>query len=95
MKKTFRIYCKKFLVDFFNRILNINYSEPIIYIPELREPFGNNKIFNGFEFNFNSLLTNNTFSYLYNIYLIAVDFVIIVLFIFLCKKVIEEVFGNG
>ena len=91
----FLTYPFEFLVDFFNRILNINYSEPVIHIPELREPFGNNKIFNGFEFNFNSLLTNNTFSYLYNIYLIAVDFVIIVLFIFLCKKVIEEVFGNG
>lgn len=91
----FLTYPFEFLINFFNRILNINYSEPVIHIPELREPFGNNKIFNGIDFNFNSLLNNSTFSYLYNIYLIAVDFVIVVLFIFLCKKVIEEVFTNG
>lgn len=91
----FLTYPFEFLIDFFNRILTINYSEPILHIPELREPFGNNIIFNGCDFNFNSLLENTTFSYLYNIYLIAVDFILIVLFIFLCKKVIEEVFGNG
>lgn len=91
----FLTYPFEFLIDFFNRILNINYSEPVIHIPELREPFGNNKIFNGIDFNFNSLINNSTFSYLYNIYLIAVDFIIVVLFIFLCKKVIEEVFTNG
>mgnify|MGYP001031969437 CR=1 FL=1 len=91
----FLTYPFEFLVNFFKRILNINYSEPIIHIPELREPFSNSVIFNGLDFNFNSLLINSTFFYLYNIYLIAVDFIIIVLFIFLCKKEIEEVFGNG
>lgn len=91
----FLTYPFEFLIDFFNRVLNINYSEPVLHIPELKEPFSNNKILDSIDYNFNSLLENNTFSYLYNIYLIAVDFIIIVLFIFLCKKVIEEVFSNG
>ena len=91
----FLTYPFEFLVNFANRIFNINYSEPIIHIPELREPFNNDIIFNGLDFNFNSLLNNDTFSYIYNIYLFAVDFIIVVLFIFLCKKEIEEVFGNG
>ena len=91
----FLTYPFEFLINFAQRILSINYSEPVIHIPELREPVNNNVIFNGLDFNFNSLLNNNTFSYIYNIYLIAVDFIIIVLFIFLCKKQIEEVFGNG
>ena len=91
----FLTYPFEFLVNFANRIFNINYSEPVIHIPELREPFNNDIIFNGLDFNFNSLLNNDTFSYIYNIYLVAVDFIIVVLFIFLCKKEIEEVFGNG
>lgn len=91
----FLTYPFEFLISFAQRILSINYSDPVIHIPELKEPFGGNVIFNGLDFNFNSLLNNNTFSYIYNIYLIAVDFIVIVLFIFLCKKQIEEVFGNG
>lgn len=91
----FLTYPFEFLVNFANRIFNINYSEPVIHIPELREPFNNDIIFNGLDFNFNSLLNNDTFSYIYNIYLVAVDFIIVVLFIFLCKKEIEEVFGDG
>ena len=91
----FLTYPFEFLVNFANRIFNINYSEPIIHIPELREPVNGNIIFNGLDFNFNSLLDNNTFVYIYNIYLVAIDFIIVVLFIFLCKKEIEEVFGNG
>lgn len=91
----FLTYPFEFIINFLNRILTINYSDPVIHIPELHEPVNNNKIFNGLDFNFNSLLNNNTFSYLYNIYLIAVDFIIIIVFIFLCKKVILEVFGNG
>ena len=55
------------------------------HIPELKEPVGGNVIFNGLDFNFNSLLNNSTFNYIYNIYLVAVDFIIVVLFIFLCK----------
>lgn len=91
----FLTYPFEFLINFANRIFNINYSEPVIHIPELRDPFNNNIIFSGLDFNFNSLLNNGTFNYIYNIYLVAVDFVIVVLFIFLCKKEIEEVFGNG
>lgn len=91
----FLTYPFEFLINFAKRIFNINYSDPVIHIPELREPFNNDIIFNGLDFNFNSLLNNDTFSYIYNIYLVAVDFIIVVLFIFLCKKEIEEVFGNG
>lgn len=84
----------EFIADFFNRIFNINYSEPIIRIPELRDPFYNYKIFDGIVFNFNSLLDNNFYFYLYNIYLIAVDFILIFGFIKFAFSVLMEVLSN-
>lgn len=91
----FLTYPFEFISDFFDRVLNINYSEPIIKIPELKDPFYNNTIFNGVEFNFNSLLENNIYLYLHNIYLVVVDFIFIFGFIKGSFAIFMEVLANG
>lgn len=90
----FLTYPFEFISDFFKRILNINFTEPIIRIPELREPFYNYKIFNGVEFNFNSLLDNSFYLYLHNIYLVAVDFILIIGLIKVGFGLLMEVLSN-
>lgn len=90
----FLTYPFEFVSDILKRVLNINYSEPIIKIPELREPFYNYKILDVVEFNFNSLLENNIYLYLHNIYLIAVDFILIFCFIKFSFSVLMGVLSN-
>lgn len=90
----FLFYPFEFIISFFNRVLNINYSEPILTIPELREPFFNNKILDETVFNFNSILSNSTIVFVYNIYLVVVDSILIFSFISFCKHIFEEVFSR-
>lgn len=91
----FLTYPFEFIADLLNRILNINYSEPIIHIPEIYCPGTDIKIFDGYDYNFNTLLENNAISNIYNIYLIAVDFFIVLGVVTLSYKTLMEVFGNG
>lgn len=88
------IYPFNLIISLLGRINNITYVEPVLSIPELREPFNNYKICEATSFNFNNLLSNNTFLYIHNIYLIAVDVILIFLFIKFCKKTFEEIFGK-
>lgn len=90
----FLFYPFEFIVEFLNRVLNINYTEPILIIPELREPFFNNKILDETVFNFNSILSNSTIVFVYNIYLVVVDSILIFSFIIFCKHIFEEVFSR-
>lgn len=90
----FLFYPFEFIISFLNRVLNINYSEPILTIPELREPFFNNKILDETVFNFNSILSNSTIVFVYNIYLVVVDSILIFSFISFCKHIFEEVFSR-
>ena len=90
----FLFYPFEFIISFLNRVLNINYSEPILTIPELREPFFNNKILDETVFNFNSILSNSTIVFVYNIYLVVVDSILIFSFIIFCKHIFEEVFSR-
>lgn len=89
------MYPLEFVINLLNRVLNINYSEPILSIPTLYIPGTNNKIFNGYEFNFNSLLENKAVANIYNIYLVAVDFCIVIALVIHAKKVAEEVFTKN
>ena len=90
----FLTYPFEFVADIGSRILNIEYEEPVINIPELREPFNNEKLLDPISYNFNSLLENDTFEFIHNIYLISVDFIIIVALIALAYKVVMEVFSK-
>lgn len=91
----FLTYPFEFIVDLLTRILNIDYSEPIIHIPEMYCPGTDIKIFDGYDYNFNTLLEDEILSNVYNIYLIAVDFVIVIGVVFLAKNTLMEVLGNG
>lgn len=91
----FLTYPFEFIADLLNRILNINYSDPIIHIPSFNNPINNQKIFDGFDYNFNDLLNNAAIKNIYNIYLIAVDFIIIIGLIIFAYNTILGVFGNG
>lgn len=91
----FLTYPFEFIADLFTRILNIQYGEPIIHIPKLYIPTNNQKIFNGLDYNLNTILDNSAIKNIYNIYLIAVDFIIVLGVIVLAKNTIMEVFGNG
>lgn len=91
----FLTYPFEFIADLFNRILNIDYGEPIIRIPKLYIPGSEQKIFDGYEYNFNNVLENNVISNIYNIYLVAVDFILVIGVVVLSYDTIMEVFGNG
>lgn len=91
----FLTYPFEFIADLLNRILNIEYEEPIIKIPKLYIPMTDNLIFSGYEYNFNTILENGAIANIYDIYLIAVDFIIILGVIVLAKNTLMEVLGNG
>lgn len=88
------IYPFRFIINIFGKINNIAYSQPILHIQELHDPFFDYKILDAIDFNFNSILTNNVVKTIYNIYLISVDFILIMLFVSLCKKTFSEVFNK-
>lgn len=91
----FLTYPFEFIINLLNKILTINYEEPILHFPQIINPLDDTIIFEGFNFNFNSILEYEGIAYFYNIYLIAVDFILVVAFIKGCKHIIEGVFGNG
>lgn len=91
----FLTYPFEFIATLFDKILHIEYTEPIIHIPEVYIPTTNQKIFNGLDYNFNTLLENSSISNIYNIYLMVVDFIIVLGLIVFAKNTLMEVFGNG
>lgn len=76
--------------QFSNRILTLQSKQPIIYIPELRDPFYNNKIFSGVSFNFNSLLVSDNVIFIHEFYLIVIDIIFIYLFLRFCIKTLKS-----
>lgn len=83
-----------FIIEVLNRIANINFSEPIIDIPEIKEPFTNKTLISATTFNFNSLLENETLKNVHDIYLFGVDFIICLGLYNLAKNKMEGVFKN-
>ena len=77
-----------------NRISNINFSEPIINIPDIKAPFTDTNLINKQAYNLNDLNNNEVFNNIHNIYLAGVDFIILIGLINLARKKIEEVFVN-
>ncbi len=88
----FLSYPLELILDLLDRILNIDFEEPIIQIPDILEPFTNKKLISNTTFNFNSLLSNNTLKACHEIYLIIVDSVIVFGLVNLLKNKMEEVF---
>ena len=82
------------IIEILEDISSINFSEPIISVPDIYEPFTNTKIISAFSYNLNSLLDNSTFKTVHDIYFVCVDAIIIFAMIHLTHKKIEEVFSN-
>lgn len=87
----FLSYPLELIIDILNKILNINFTEPIINIPEIKEPFTQQTLISATSFNFNSLLENETLKNIHDIYFILVDAIIVFGFVNLLKKKMEEV----
>ena len=88
----FLVYPFELAINIFGRVTNINFTEPVLVIPELKSPFDGTVFFSGVDFNFNSILDIGVVNTIYNIYLVVVDAILIFLFVSLCKKVFGEVF---
>ncbi len=88
----FLAYPLELILDVLDRIVNINFSEPIIQIPNFVEPSTNEIIISSRTYNLNDLLENNTFKVCHDVYFILVDAVIIFGLVNLLKHKIEEVF---
>lgn len=84
-------YPLELILNILNKILNINFSEPIINIPDIKEPFSGEILIFSNSFNFNSLLENDILKNVHDIYLILVDAVIVFGFVNLLKNKLEEV----
>lgn len=76
--------------NFSNKIITLQAKEPILHIPELYDPIYNNKIYNGFDFNFNSLLVSDSVVFIHNFYLSIVDIFLIYLFLRFCIKTLKS-----
>lgn len=87
----FLSYPLELIVNILNRILNINFAEPILEIPNIYEPITNELLIHETSFNFNSLLENETLKTVHDIYLIIIDAGIIFGLVNLAKSKFEEV----
>lgn len=87
----FLSYPLQLIINILNKMLNINFKDPVITIPDIREPFTNELFIHSTTFNFNSLLNNNILKNVHDIYLILVDAVIIFGLVNLAKRKLEEV----
>lgn len=81
--------------EFFERLSKVEFGEPSISVPTIREYFTGAVIINGFTFNLNSVLQNDTINQVYNIYLMFVDFIIYILIFGFLYKVFKEFFNIG
>lgn len=85
------------LFDFLTRLDRIDDTQPTITVPTVREYFTNAVIINGFTYNLNSVLENETFAQVYNIYLNFVDFILFIAISYHLYKILKEFinFGGG
>lgn len=82
------------IIEILNKMLNINFSEPIFHIPNIKEVVTDTLLISERDYNLNSLLENEIFKRVHDIYLLGVDAIIIFALINLAKVKIEEVFKN-
>ena len=84
----------EFIIDFFTRIYSADFSDAVIHIPDLYIPLfeDSGPIFEATDFNFHEFINvDDNLKYIYNLYLIAVDGIIVYGLIKLLLKKYEEV----
>lgn len=84
-------YPLELILNILNKILNINFTEPIINIPEISEPVTGQTFISATSYNFNSLLENEILANVHNIYLVVVDAILAFAMVNLLKRKLEEV----
>lgn len=87
----FLYYPLELLFDLLDRFLNINFAEPVINIPDIKEPFTDVTLIKSTSLNFNELLENETLKNVHDIYFIIVDAFIYIGLVTLLYKKYEEV----
>lgn len=90
----FLVYPFDLAIDILQRINSVEFSEPRFYIPDIYDPVTNTKFISSTEYNFNSLLENDIFENVHNIYLIVVDVILIFALVMLLKGKIMGVFNK-
>ena len=87
----FLFYPFDIVIQILEDILNIDFSEPVFTIPDIKAPFTDENLISATTYNLNSLLEDNTFSTIHNIYLIVVDAFIVFGLVNLFRRKYEEV----
>lgn len=87
----FLYYPLELFFDLCDRFVNIDFSEPIINIPDIIEPTTNLVLIHSTYYNFNSLLENDILKTVHDIYFIIVDAVIYIGLALLLYNKYEEV----
>ena len=87
----FLYYPLDLIFDLLDRFLNINFTEPILNIPDIEEPFTGVTLIHAQNFNFNSLLENETLKNVHDIYFIILDAIIYIGLVVLLYNKYEEV----
>ena len=87
----FLFYPFEIVIDILTKILNINFANPVFNIPDLYEPFTNNKIMSATTFDLNSLVQSGALKTIHDIYLFCVDAFIIFELVNLFRRKYEEV----
>ncbi len=90
----FLVYPFDLAINVLNKIKNVKFEEPSFDIPDLKEPFTQQKLISATHFNFNDLLKNEVMKNIHDIYLVVVDAIIIFALVNLLKNKIMEVFDK-
>ena len=88
----FLTYPFELIVNVLQKISTVKFEEPKFSIPDIEEPFTHTKMVSATDFSFDSLLKDEVFKNIHNIYLILVDAVIVFALVNLAKNKIMGVF---
>ena len=90
-------YPFELLIDFLNRVSSLNDTNTaIISIPEFTLSFGewSGTFFQGYSYDLNSILENETFKQIHDVYLVVVDIILWLGLVYLAAKCINSVIGG-
>lgn len=90
-------YPFELLIDFLNRISTISESgTAVLSVPAFNIDFMgyHATLFEAFTFDFNSILTNDTYKNIHNIYLTVVDIILWLGVVYLAAKCLQNVLGG-